>query len=123
MWDKRELDDLMDAWMDMMGQHYRWLPEAQMTKPPRRNVEWEDRNGEIAITMDMPGVDKKDIELNVDKHMVSISAKTEGREYNVSKKFDRELNPDKVTAKFNNGVLDVTIQKAVESKGKQITIK
>ena len=55
--------------------------------------------------------------------MVSISAKTEGREYNVSKKFDRELNPDKVTAKFNNGVLDVTIQKAVESKGKQITIK
>jgi len=123
MFDKRELDDLMDAWMDMMTQHYSWLPEAQNFKTPRRNVEWEDRNGEIAITMDMPGVDKNDIELNVDKHSVSISSTTEGREYNVSKKFDRELNPDKVVAKFNNGVLDVTIQKAVESKGKQIKIK
>ena len=34
-----------------------------------------------------------------------------------------ELNPDKVKANFNNGVLDITIQKAEESQGKKIAIK
>jgi HSP20 family protein len=98
-----------------------------MFKPPMEKGsslgDWEDRNGEIAITVDMPGVQKKDIELTVDKHRVRVIAKTEDRDYSFKKDMTPELNPDKVSAKFNNGVLDITIQKAEESKGKHIAIK
>jgi HSP20 family molecular chaperone IbpA len=71
----------------------------------------------------MPGVQKKDIELTVDKHIVKVTAKTEDRDYSFTKEMQMELNPSKVRANFNNGVLDITIQKEKESQGKQIAIK
>ena len=119
------LDDLMDAWMDMITSK---PPRFRATQFPTWNSkddigDWEDKNGEITITVDMPGVSKKDVEIHVDKHMVKVEASTDERDYTFSKKFTPELNPDKVEAKFNNGVLDIKIQKAEESKGKKITIK
>ena len=118
------LPELMAAWMDRMTRPHR-LP---IRNPPRSlgkdNIgDWEDRNGTIAITVDMPGVEKKDIELNVDKHMVKVEAKTEERDYGFTKRFTPELNPEEVEAEFNNGVLDIKIQKAEEDKGKKIDIQ
>ena len=121
------LTEIMDAWMGMMAmpvhipRRFAGIEVACFTKSDIG--EWEDRNGEMCITVDMPGIQKKDIELNVDKHSVSVSAKTEDRDYSFKKTFETELNPDKVLAKFNNGVLDMKIHKAEESKGKKITIK
>ena len=77
----------------------------------------------MCISVDMPGIQKKDIELNVDKHSVNVSASREERDYSFSKSFTSELDPNKVTAKFKNGVLDITVQKSEEYKGKKITIK
>jgi len=39
-----------------------------------------------------------------------------------SKHFNFSLNPKEVKATFNNGVLDIKIQKAEESKGNKIKI-
>ena len=36
----------------------------------------------------MPGIQKKDIELTVDKHMVKVKAKTEDRDYSFNKEFE-----------------------------------
>jgi len=124
---KHPLEALLDDWMEMMNamQHPRMRNNMQMGEHSHIG-DWEDRNGEIAITVDMPGVQKKDIELTVDKHMVKMTAKTEDRDYSFDKEFNSlttTLNPDKVVAKLNNGVLDVTIQKAEEHKGKKIAIK
>ena len=120
---KHPLDDLLDSWMEMIDVMNRG---PRMWKQPEGHPavgDWEDRNGEIAITCDMPGVQKKDIELTVDKHMVKVAAKTEDRDYSFSKEMQMELNPSKVRANFNNGVLDITIEKAEESQGKKIAIK
>ena len=118
---KHPLDDLLDSWMEMIDVMNRG---PRMWKQPEHPAvgDWEDRNGEIAITCDMPGVHKKDIALTVDKHMVKVTAKTEDRDYSFTKETQMELNPSKVKANFNNGVLDMTIQKAEESQGKKITI-
>ena len=118
------LDELMDTWMNMIDEMNRpRRMHRAMDRPASAIGDWEDRNGEIVFTIDMPGVQKKDIELNVDKHMVKVQANTEERDYSFNKEMSVELNPDKVKANFNNGVLDITIQKAEESKGKKIAIK
>ena len=121
------LSELMDAWMDMMSMPRKpMFPNrfAGIEVPRRKDIgEWEERDTEIGITVDMPGIQKKDIELNVDKHTVNVTSKTEERDYSFNRTFTSELNPDKVTAKFNNGVLDINIQKAEEYKGKKIAIK
>tara|TARA_R110002012_G_scaffold93462_2_gene226624 strand:- start:876 stop:1271 length:396 start_codon:yes stop_codon:yes gene_type:complete len=122
------MSEILDAWMDIMS-----MPRASMYPnrfagievPSRRKDigEYEERDNDVCISVDMPGIQKKDIELNVDKHSVNVSASREERDYSFSKSFTSELDPNKVTAKFNNGVLDITVQKAEEYKGKKITIK
>tara|TARA_R110002012_G_scaffold183727_1_gene350198 strand:+ start:13698 stop:14030 length:333 start_codon:yes stop_codon:yes gene_type:complete len=84
--------------------------------------DWEDRNGEISVTIEMPGVDKKEIDLTVDEHTVNIEASNDVRDYSLSKTFDATLNPDEVVANLNNGILDIKIKKA-DSIGKKIKVK
>jgi len=130
------LEDILDSWMDMLNamQHPRMYRNTRLSEladgvqmgEHGHIGDWEDLNGEIAITVDMPGVQKEDIQVTVDKHMVKVRAKTEDRNYNFDKEFNSfttTLDPDNVVAKFNNGVLDITIQKAEESQGKQIAIE
>ena len=119
-------DELMEAWMDLMNSisYPRMMPSwKDNTKKQDLLGDWEDRNGEIAVTIDMPGIEKKDIEIVVEPHSVSIKAVTDIRDYNIFKKFEQTLDPENVTASLNNGVLDIKIQKTEKSKGKAIQIE
>ena len=58
------LDDLMDSWMEMMDVMQRPRRTIRPTERPTSIGDWEDRNGDISVTLDMPGIEKKDIELN-----------------------------------------------------------
>jgi HSP20 family molecular chaperone IbpA len=62
----------------------------------------------IKIYMELPGVDKSDIQLNVAEQVVEIKAK------NFSKTVElptRNVDLEKVAANYKNGVLEVTIPK------------
>ena len=121
------LAEIMDAWMDIMAMPRQIIPKyAGIEIPSMRGNDmgdFEDKNGEITLTVDMPGVEKKDIELNVDTFKVSVKAETEERDYSFEKRFETMLNPDEVTANLNNGVLDIKIQKDKSLDGKKISIK
>ena len=122
------MSEILDAWMDIMSMPRPTMyPKrfAGIEVPSRRKDigEYEERDNDVCISVDMPGIQKKDIELNVDKHTVNVSANRDERDYSFNKTFTSELDPNKVTAKFNNGVLDITVQKAEEYKGKKIAIK
>ena len=120
---RNPLDDLLDSWMEMMEMSRKHIPQTPLYADKQDSVgDWEDRNGEISVTIEMPGVDKKDIELTVDEHTVSIEADNDARQYSISKTFDATLNPDEVTANLNNGILDIKIKKA-DNIGKKIKIK
>ena len=117
-------DDMLNAWLDsiiavpMVSPRY---PQVHDIKDINIGT-WDDANGHITATFDMPGVEKKDIDLNVDINTVSVKAKNDDREYSYSQDFTFSLNPEEVKATFNNGVLDIKIQKAEESKGTKIDI-
>ena len=118
------LTELMDAWMDLMNVTSTMPRGIKMPLTSANSLgDWEEREGEIAITVDMPGIEKEDIELNVDKNTVTVEAMKDKRDYSFKKTFTQDLNPDKVVAEFNNGVLDIKIEKAEEYKGKQIDIQ
>ena len=122
---RNPFDDMIDAWLDSIIA----VPMVSTRYPQVNNVDdinigtWDDANGHITATFDMPGVEKKDIDLNVDINSVSVKAKNDDREYSYSHDFTFSLNPDEVKATFNNGVLDIKIQKAEESKGIKIDIE
>jgi HSP20 family protein len=72
----------------------------------------------------MPGVSKKDINIEVEDHFMKVSATNgSGRDYNYTRRFKPQVDADSAKATFTNGVLDITVSKVAEKKGKQVKIK
>lgn len=77
----------------------------------------DEKNNEVNITAEMPGINKEDIELNATENEVIIKADSNARRYNKFLKVPRPVDPDSASAKYNNGVLELTI-KLKETKKK-----
>jgi HSP20 family protein len=123
----RDAERMMQMWVDLLneieGHPVRGNFMDRVPDKRRRVGNVEDRDDSIVLSADLPGVEKKDIELKVDAHSIAFSAEAEGRDYDFGQSFDFELDPDNVKATFNNGVLDVVIGKAEGTQGKTIEIE
>ncbi len=67
-----------------------------------------ENNDNIKLYMELPGVEKADIQLNISENRVDIKAK------NFHKAVDlptSDIETDKTTTNYRNGVLEVTIPK------------
>ncbi len=97
----------------------------------------EDRDN-FYIRAEMPGVDPKDVDLEVEAEQVTIKGERKAevdekasyhRKERESGKFARvislptKVNADKAEAVFKSGILTITIPKAEEVKPRQIKIK
>ena len=122
------LNELLDAWMDMMAV----IPQIEPARMPiigkpkhEGTMSYEDREKDIVFTIDMPGVAKKDIDINIEEHTITVKAENGGkRKYNYSRKFKPAVDTKSAKATFTNGVLDITVTK-LESKpsGRKVAIK
>ena len=111
---------------------------GQMTLWPMRVDIREDEN-QIVIKADVPGMEQKDINVNVDNGQLTISGERkfddeENKEsyHRVERaygKFSRSFSlPNttdmgKISAAYNNGVLEVTLPKLEEAKPRSIQVQ
>ena len=119
------LNELLDSWMDMMSMAYQLEPATRPIRKEKTNnpMSYEDRDKDIAFTIDMPGVVKKDINIEVEDHFIKVSADSNGRNYNYTRRFKPKVNVESAVATFKNGVLDIVVKKLEEKKGKKVSIK
>ena len=102
------------------------------------NAEFRDTGNEIVISVDLPGVNKKDVELSVSGDSVYIkasrtAASPEGyaahRRERASFTFEHAwrlpapVDTQKAEAKLQDGVLTVTLPKSPNAQPKQIQVK
>lgn len=91
----------------------------------------------LTVVMEMPGVEKKDLEVNLENDVLKVEGridfgKYEGldplyTEYNVghyarSFTLSRKIDQQQITAQLEDGVLQLTLKKAAEAKPRQIAI-
>lgn len=109
---------------------------AETTWAPRVDVRESDK--EIVVEAELPGVEQKDIKVNVANNVLTISGERRGEEKTEKKgysrierhygKFERSfglpetVNADKVSAEFKNGVLTLTLPKTEKAKPKEINV-
>ena len=86
-------------------------------------VDLNEDNSKVYITYELPGISKDDIELNVSERNVTIEVKNGPRKYYKSIDLDSEIKPESAKARFTNGILDLTLEKANISKGTGKKIK
>ena len=125
------IEEILDSWMDMMNLAYNIDAQASPIRQPSMarpkhegTMSYEEREKDIVFTIDMPGVAKKDIAIEVLEHSISVKAENGGkRKYNYSRRFKPPVDVKSSKATFTNGVLDITIDKLLEEKPKGTVVK
>jgi HSP20 family protein len=79
-------------------------------------------DGEIRVIVELPGVEKKDIELSGTEDKLTISVDTPERKYFKEVELPAKVETKKATSEYKNGVLDITVPKKKEEKTKSETI-
>jgi HSP20 family protein len=97
-----------------------------------------ETNSEYNVTLDLPGISKKDIDLKVDNNILTIKGKKEfNKEHKDNNFYTRErfygdfhrsvnlpsdADTDKINTNFKDGVLQITVAKSSNSHVKSIEI-
>ncbi len=84
----------------------------------------DEKNNELVITAELPGVSKEDIQINATENEVEIKAEKEDRKYHRVIPLDTEVDPKSARAKYNNGVLEVKLKmKSKPSRGVSVKVE
>ncbi|ELZ94795.1 hsp20 type chaperone [Haloferax mucosum ATCC BAA-1512] len=74
-----------------------------------------DEGASLRLVADLPGVDKDAIDLKCDGETLTISAAGDRREYDERVRLPARVDEHSASATFNNGVLQVTFDRAEDS--------
>ena len=123
-------DDFFDSMLGAWGKYTQRVPAVDVEETPE----------EFTIKAEMPGFDEKNVKITVDKHVLHITGTVDekedekaGRKYLIKERrhesFERSfslpdgLDESAISAKFENGILSVTLPKTPEEKPRQIEVK
>lgn len=79
------------------------------------HVDIHERPDELRVIADLPGVAKEDIQLKCDGRVLMISAENDRRNYDERVDLPTRVDESSASAKYNNGVLEVVLQREARS--------
>lgn len=85
--------------------------------------EYEYDSQTKTLMVDMPGIRKEDITINVDKNLLTVEGKTGNRQYKNTYTIKYKFNEESITAKSLDGVLYISIPEDKERGLKKIAIE
>ncbi|MEF8840297.1 MAG: Hsp20/alpha crystallin family protein [Haloarculaceae archaeon] len=116
------------SWMQSTG-----LPSQVFGTDSMGGDDYElyEEDGEFVLTIDMPGFDREEIDLAWDDGVLNVAAEhvddERGRRktYHRRFRFPKDVDEDAITARYENGVLEVTLQtlEGTTARGKAIPIE
>jgi len=135
---QKEINRIFDSFFNEISSD-RFLSETGSAFMP--NIDIKEKDKEIVVTAELPGMDAEDIEINISDDVLTLRGeKKEEKEEKEGNYYRREcsygsfhrdiplpveIDPDKVEAEFKRGVLKVRLPKKPESerKAKRIQVK
>ena len=134
---------MMHRWneLDRLFENFCGTPahrtECDCDFSPRVNI--EETGNQLVLTFELPGMDKKDIKVQVKDRVLTVNGKrelkSEEKEGNTvrseiwSGTFSRSftlpdsINPEKIAADYRSGLLEIRMDKLDEVKPKEIEVK
>ena len=136
---QKEIDDLENTFFKLV-RDYEPLVYGRVEKQPSMTVDVINKDSEYIYNFTIPGVDKDNIKVTIDDNILTVKGERKFEkdlkkdDYEVVESFygvfERSLSlpedadVDNIEAKYENGVLKLTIPKNQEKKSaKQIEIK
>jgi len=92
-------------------------------------IDIDETDKEVRITAELPGLDEKDVSLEIANGVLSISGEKKSESEDKARRFSEryfgrferriplaDVDEDKVSAAFKNGILTITVPKSTEAK-------
>ena len=130
-------DDFFKPWNEWFGDGGSW---SRLMNVPAVNI--TEQKDEYLVSLAAPGLKKEDFNIDVDGNMLTISSEKEESKEDKDKKFTRkeysyssfsrsftlpeEINKEKIEAKYEDGVLRISLPCRAEARKpsvKQIAVK
>ena len=124
-----ELEDVFDTFFSN-------LPSRSYEAQYAPSLDLQSTDNEVIVTADLPGLNKKDINIEYKDSILTISGEkvieknddvthySERRSGKFSRSFEvGDINFDQSKASYDNGVLKVVLPKSEEQKAKYLPIK
>ncbi len=140
-----EMDRLFDSFFGggfmrpMTRQWPAWAAEKMPFEGQTPKVDVIDRETEVVVKAELPGVDKKDLDVSMTDNTVTVKGSTSHEEKEEKGDYYRcemsrgsfsrtvalpgEVDPNKAKANFKDGVLELVIPKVEKSKRRSIKVE
>ena len=133
-----EFDRMMSSFAPALAG---WAPGALRNGAIGLRVDIEETDGELRIVADIPGVDRKDIQITLDGDILTLRAEKaaqkemSGKTWRLKERsyglFERAIkvplgiDPERISADYENGVLSISLPKpaGASTGGKRIELK
>ena len=103
------------------------------------SLDLAETNGALEVRMDIPGMEAKDIDIQVNANVLTVSgerkeereekgktyhrSRTSGGSFSRSVTLPCPVREDAVEAQYKNGILTIKLPKTEEAKARKITVK
>lgn len=125
-------DQVRKIYSDITAENY-----SNHSFSPKIDISEDEKN--FFFDIELPGFKKEDIKLYLENNVITLKGEKKKPQNFLSKKyivqqrnfgafikkfnFQNLINPEKVTAEFENGVLHIAIEKAIDEAPKERQIK
>jgi HSP20 family protein len=101
------------------------LMQKSETREPFADVIVDDKEKVLKIVAEMPGVEKKDIKIEVIGHTVNLDAENGDKKYHTKIPIKQKVDEDSAKATYSNGILEVKFKLKEEDRpqGKRVTVE
>ena len=134
----REIERFFEEeWPEIFEEPRRWFEEIPMIRRPRMDI--YETNGEIVAEIELPGVEPKNINIEVEDDVLKVEARSERQEEVKEKGYYRKetgtryfkrvvalptkVLREKAEAEYKDGILKITIPKIKAEKKEKVKIK
>ena len=83
----------------------------------------DEKEKVVKLIAEMPGVEKTDVKILVDKNVVNISAKRGEKKYHCKVPIQHKVDENSAKATYKNGILDLVLTKKESDKPKGTKVK
>jgi HSP20 family protein len=131
------MQDMMNKFMDSMGISD-WGQEYYLEDVAVPLADVEDTDDAIVVTMDLPGIDKEDVDISVTEDQLCVTAERREEKEEAEKEYHKRersytsfervvelptaVKADEASAKLENGVLEITLPKEIVTTRKKVNI-
>jgi HSP20 family protein len=132
--------ELSDPFKDDFFRNLAWRPMYRlMEDQPMMRIDLKEDDKQFVVTAELPGVKKEDIKVSIEGNQVSLSAEVkrekdvkEGEKVLRSERYhgrvartvllDESVDQAKASARYDNGVLELTLPKTQQTTSKLLEI-